>query len=126
VEILKWLHETVHRKRPELWPSVWIIHYDNAPAHKAFSVKQFVTQKSINEVEHLPSSPDLAPYDFWLLRKISSALKGRRFQDIEDTQKKKRDDITESSSTTGIPEMFPAMETLLGQVQSCSRGVLRR
>jgi hypothetical protein len=35
VEILKRLRETVHRKRPELWPNDWILHHDNAPAHKA-------------------------------------------------------------------------------------------
>jgi len=53
------------------------------------SVKQFVAQKFITEMEHLPSSPDLAPNDFWLFPKIKSALKGQRFQDTEDIQKKK-------------------------------------
>jgi hypothetical protein len=33
-----------------------------------------------------------------------SALKGRRFQDVEDI--KKCDDGTESCSTAGAPEMF--------------------
>jgi hypothetical protein len=37
VKILKWLHEAVYRKRPELWPSDGILHHDNAPAHKALS-----------------------------------------------------------------------------------------
>jgi hypothetical protein len=36
-------------KRPELWPNNWILHHDNVPAHK-----QFVTQKSITEMEHPP------------------------------------------------------------------------
>jgi hypothetical protein len=35
VEILKWLHETVCRKRAELWLK-WILH-DNDPAHKVLS-----------------------------------------------------------------------------------------
>jgi hypothetical protein len=39
MEILKQLREAVHRKRPELWPNVWIPHHDNAPAHKALSVR---------------------------------------------------------------------------------------
>jgi hypothetical protein len=38
VEILKRLHEAV-RRRPELWRSDWILHHDNAAAHKALSVK---------------------------------------------------------------------------------------
>jgi histone-lysine N-methyltransferase SETMAR len=87
VEILKQLHESVRRKMPELWPNEWILHHDNAPAHKARSVKQFLAPKSITEMEHPPSSPDLAPNDFWLFPKIKSALKGRRFQDIKDIQK---------------------------------------
>jgi hypothetical protein len=36
VKILKWLHEA-RRERPELWPNDWILHHDNAPAHKALS-----------------------------------------------------------------------------------------
>jgi hypothetical protein len=35
VEILKWLCEAVHRKRPELWPNDCILHHDNTPFHKA-------------------------------------------------------------------------------------------
>jgi hypothetical protein len=31
------MYEGVHRKRPELWPNDWILHHDNAPAHKALS-----------------------------------------------------------------------------------------
>jgi hypothetical protein len=50
VEILKRLREAVSRKRPELWPKDWILHHDNAPAHKALSVKKFLAQKSINEM----------------------------------------------------------------------------
>jgi hypothetical protein len=34
-----------------------------------------------------PYFPDLAPNDLWLLPEIKSALKGRRFQDIENIQK---------------------------------------
>jgi hypothetical protein len=59
MQILKRLHESVNRERPELWSNDWIIHYDNAPAHKALSVKQVLTQKSIIEMEHPPYSPNL-------------------------------------------------------------------
>jgi hypothetical protein len=51
VEILKWLHEAVHRKKPELWLNNWIFHHDSAPAHMVLSVWQFLAQKSISEVE---------------------------------------------------------------------------
>jgi len=38
MEILKWLRETVHGKRPELWPKDWILHHDNAPDHESLSL----------------------------------------------------------------------------------------
>jgi transposase len=64
VELLKRLREALRRKMPELLPNDWILHHDNAPAHKALSVKQFLAQKSITDTEHRPHSPDLAPNDF--------------------------------------------------------------
>jgi hypothetical protein len=39
-------------------------------------------------MEHPPSSTDLAPNNLWLFPNIKSALKGRRFQDSEDIQKR--------------------------------------
>jgi hypothetical protein len=54
------------RKRPELWPKEWILHHDNAPAHKALTVKQFLAQKAITDMEHPAYFPDLALNDFWL------------------------------------------------------------
>jgi hypothetical protein len=36
-EIVKRLCEAVHRKRLQLWSNNWILHHDNAPAHKALS-----------------------------------------------------------------------------------------
>jgi histone-lysine N-methyltransferase SETMAR len=77
VEIMKQLYEPMHRKRPELWPGDWILHHDNVPAHKELSVKQFLLQKSITEMEHTPSSPDLAPNDFLMFPKIKPTLKGQ-------------------------------------------------
>jgi transposase len=72
----------VHTKSPELRPNDWILRHGNAPAHKILCVKQFLAPKSINETEHKPCSPDLAPNDLRLFTKIKSALKGRRFHDI--------------------------------------------
>jgi hypothetical protein len=73
VEIQKRMHECVHGRRPELWPNDWILHHNNAAAHKALSVKQFPAQKSISEMEHPSCSPDLAPNDFWVFLKIKSS-----------------------------------------------------
>jgi hypothetical protein len=84
VEIFQWLRESVCTKRPEIWPIVWIFHHDNAPA---LCVKQFLTHKSTTEMEHPLYSHNLVPNYFWLFTEIKSALKGRRFQDIEDIRK---------------------------------------
>jgi hypothetical protein len=78
MEILNQFHDAVPRKKAWLWPSSWILCHDIALAHKLLSVKQFLAQKSITEMEHPPSSPDLAPNDFWLFLKMKCALKGWR------------------------------------------------
>jgi transposase len=99
----------VQRNIPELWPNDWILHYDNASAHKALSVKQFLAQKSITEMGYPPCSPDLALNDFLLFPKIKSALKGKRFlytENIPPPPTKKGDNSTESYSITGVPEIF--------------------
>jgi len=49
LEVLERLRENVRRKRPELFAnSSWILHHDNAPAHTALSVREFVCYKTIN------------------------------------------------------------------------------
>jgi hypothetical protein len=78
VEVLKWLCETVHRKRPEIWPNNWILHHNDAPAHKVLYVMQFLAQKTITEMKHPSCYPDLVLNDFWLFPKIKSALKGMK------------------------------------------------
>jgi len=97
---------SLHRKRPQFWPSIWILHYDNAPVHKALSVRQFLAQNLITELECTPCSPYLAPNYFWPFRKTKSALKRWRYP-------KKCDDSTESYSTTGVPKTFPAVAASL-------------
>jgi len=65
VEILKQLHEAVHRKQPELWPND---KSSPCPANNVLTVKQFLDQKSINEMKYLPC-------DFLLFPKIKCVLK---------------------------------------------------
>jgi hypothetical protein len=51
--------------------------------------KQFPAQKSITELEHPSYYLHMPPNNFWLFPKIMTALKGPRFPDTEDIQKKK-------------------------------------
>ena len=58
------MREKVRRKRPELFASnSLILHHDNAPAHTALSVREFLATKQITVLEHPAYSPDLAPSD---------------------------------------------------------------
>jgi hypothetical protein len=84
VETVKRRREAVRNNGPELWPNELIVQQNDAPAHRAFFVKQFLAQKSITETEHPPCAPDLATNDFWLFPERESALKGRRYQDTAD------------------------------------------
>ncbi|BFZ02340.1 hypothetical protein BsWGS_05379 [Bradybaena similaris] len=83
IEVLRRLRDAVRRRRPDLHASgQWQLHHDNAPAHSAQLVQQFLAKHNIPQVRQPPYSPDLAPCDFFLFPKIKSHLKGRRFQDV--------------------------------------------
>jgi hypothetical protein len=82
------LRECMRRKIPELWRNRWILQQDNAPAHNAHSVKQFLANKHITVLEHLPNSPDIAPCDFYLFPKIKSLLKRNHFVSVENVKAK--------------------------------------
>jgi len=64
------------------------LHQDNAPAHNALSVKQFLANKNITVLEHPLYSPDLALCDFCLFPKIKSMLKGNHFVSVEHVKAK--------------------------------------
>jgi len=51
-------------------------------------VKQFLANKNITLLEHLPYSPDLAHCDFFLFPKIKSVLKGTNFVSVENVKAK--------------------------------------
>ncbi|KAG5331335.1 MOS1T transposase, partial [Acromyrmex charruanus] len=87
--VLATLRERVRKKRSELWKNKsWILHQDNAPAHNALSVKRYLAVRGTPVLEHAPYSPDLAPCDFFLFPKIKSALKGTRFESMEEVKRK--------------------------------------
>ena len=70
LEVLTRLRESVRRKRFRLWPDKWILHHDNAAAHDALRVHEFLAKNSITKMDHPPYSPELAPCDFWLFPKL--------------------------------------------------------
>ena len=87
-EILRRLVRSVHDKRRSFWKvNAWALYHDNASAHTALSICQFLAEKNIATLEHPPYSPDLAPCDFFLFPKIKSVLKGTHFSDIDSIKK---------------------------------------
>ena len=99
----------IRRKRPEHFANnSWILHHDNAPAHTALSVREFLATKQITVLEHPAYSPDLAPSDFFLFPKIEEILKGRHWWHIR-------------SNTTTALKAIPQ-----NQFQNCFEGWTRR
>ena len=77
-----------------------IIYQDNAPAHKALSVKKFLANKNITVLEQPPYSPDLAPCNVWLFPKIKPVLKGTHFVSVENVKAKRRRSSTAFQNMT--------------------------
>ncbi len=87
IGILGCLHETIQRKRPQLWMnnSYQLLH-DNAPAHKSVKTFAAMTETSMTVVRHPPYSPDLALADFWLFPYLKGHIRGRIFGSVAELQ----------------------------------------
>ena len=82
--ILRRLMRSVREKRRELWETkLWLLHRDNAPAHNALGIREFLAKNNIAVLEQPPYSPDLDPFDFFLFPKLKEVIKGSRFQESE-------------------------------------------
>jgi len=72
-----------------MWSSgVWFLHHDNAPAHTALSVQQFLAKNNMTVIPHPPYSPDLAPCDFFLFPRMKGQMKGKYLVDVSEVKKK--------------------------------------
>jgi len=61
-----------------------MLHHDNAAAHKARIVTEYLRNERVDLLPHPPYSPDLAPCDFFLFPRIKKELKGKRFDKVEN------------------------------------------
>ena len=78
------LMKLVCDKRQSLWEvHAWTLYHDNASAHQALSICQFLAQRIITTLEYTPSSSNLALCDFFLFPKIKSVLKETHFFDVD-------------------------------------------
>ena len=86
-EVLGRLSSRVKRVRRNLWEANnWVLQHDNAPSHSAISFKQFLAEKRVALLDHLPYSLDLDPCDFWPFPKVKNIVKRAHFESVEDLQ----------------------------------------
>ena len=87
LSVLERLWKRICRVRPEYWaPGSWFLLHNNAPVHRAVAVQEFLAQKQVWVLHHLPYSPYLSPCDYFLFPKLKLPWKGRVFEDVQDIQ----------------------------------------
>lgn len=62
----------------------FLLHQDNAPAHRAESTIIDLDLFGFDRVDHAPLSPDLAPIDFKAFPTVKAELRGRKFENTEE------------------------------------------
>ena len=68
-DILERLRKRFQRFRRDIVDD-WVLQQDNAPAHTALSVREFLTKKNIPLLPYPPYSSDLAPCYFYLFHYV--------------------------------------------------------
>jgi hypothetical protein len=75
-DILRRLRENIQHKCPDNWcNNSWVLHRDSASAHASLIVQQFLASAKMTVIPHPSYSPDLTPYDFFLLTKMKLKFK---------------------------------------------------
>jgi hypothetical protein len=87
----------------------------NDPAHSAPKIRQFLNQKQVETLNHLPYSPDLSLPDYFLFPKVKLQLKGARFNTNEESQK----DVTDQLNKIPAEDISNAMKKLETRANLC-------
>lgn len=84
--VLNELRQSIKAKRRgKVTKGVMLLH-DNAPAHSARVAQEALHSCKFEQLPHPPYSPDLAPSDFHVFRKLKMDLKGQRFDNDDDVK----------------------------------------
>ena len=78
------------------------LHHDT-PTHAPRLVQSFLVKHQITQVTQPPYSSDLVPCNFWLLPKLKSPLKGKRFQTINEIQENMMGQLMAIGKTCKVP-----------------------
>lgn len=77
--VLKQLKKYYKQRRPVTGLKYVRLLHDNAPAHKAAIVTDFLKSEKVTVLPHPPYSPDLAPCDYFLFPRLKNHLSGKRY-----------------------------------------------
>jgi hypothetical protein len=89
--------------------------HDNVPAHKAASVCQFLTPKSVTTLYHPPYCPDLSLPDYFLFPKLKMKLKGLHFAYVAEIQEAVPDELKKVQKE----EFLAAFQKLYLHAKAC-------
>jgi histone-lysine N-methyltransferase SETMAR len=76
----------ISERRPKSGVKRILLHHDNARPHKALLTSEYLDQMGIEVMPHPPYSPDIAPCDFWLFKKLKKHLRGKKFSSAEELE----------------------------------------
>ena len=116
--ILRRLMRSEREKRRELWETrSWLLHQENAPAHNALGIREFLAKNNIAVLKQPTYSPDLAPCGFFLFPKLKKVIKGTHFLDSEAIK------TTVTRELRAIPEesFQECMEAWQRRLKKCIR-----
>jgi transposase len=89
--------------------------HDNAPAHKAASVCQFLTPKNVTTIYHPLYSPDLSLPAYFLFSKLKMKLKGLYFVHVAEIQEA----VTDELKNVQKEEFSAAFQKLYNHAKAC-------
>ena len=106
-----------------------LLNHDNASAHTADITLDFLAASDVQLVTHPPHSPDLAPCDWFSFPSAKRQLKGKQFQNAEDTRAFFEGvilDIPQSTWSGVIDSWFERMVKCVQAERVGGWGVLRK
>jgi histone-lysine N-methyltransferase SETMAR len=115
-EVLDHLLKCIQQVHPAVFCSrdFFSLH-DNAPAHNAASVCQFLAPKNVTTLYHPPYSPDLSLPDYFPFPKLKMNLKGLHFADVAKIQEA----VTEKLKKVRKGEFSAAFQKLYDHAKAC-------
>jgi hypothetical protein len=95
-------------------PRKLMLHMDNANPHRAHASLECFEKYRIRPIDHSPSSPDLAPSDYYLFGKLEGAFAGREFASTKELLLAIKE-VTGSIERDELESVFDAWERRLIQ-----------